>query len=106
LAEQKLEQLDAGFRQSIRARDNRTNGECVNRRDFASYFSSAKEICHHNESLRWNSAREAGSIEGEIDAIWQKGAPFRITPSHERRNRAMCCSHGCPGLWLCRGSPQ
>jgi hypothetical protein len=44
LAEQKLEQLDAGFRQSIRARDNRTNGECVNRRDFASYFSSAKEI--------------------------------------------------------------
>jgi hypothetical protein len=44
LAEQKLEQLDAGFRQSIRARDRRTNGERVNRRDFGFYFSSAKGI--------------------------------------------------------------
>jgi hypothetical protein len=44
LAEQKLEQLDAIVRQSIRARDNRTNGEHVNRQDFASYFSSAKGI--------------------------------------------------------------
>ena len=34
LAERKLEQLDAGFRQSIRARDNRTNGDRVHRRDF------------------------------------------------------------------------
>jgi hypothetical protein len=44
LAEQTLEQLDAGFRQSIRARDNRTNGERVSRRDFGFYFSSAKGI--------------------------------------------------------------
>jgi hypothetical protein len=44
LAERKLEQLDAGFRQSIRARDRRTNGEGVSRRDFGFYFSSAKEI--------------------------------------------------------------
>jgi hypothetical protein len=44
LAEQKLEQLDAIFRQSIRARDWRTNGERVNRRDFGFYFSSAKGI--------------------------------------------------------------
>jgi hypothetical protein len=41
-AEPKLEQLDVVFRQSIRARDNRTNGERVNRRDI--YFSSAKGI--------------------------------------------------------------
>ena len=44
LAEQKLEQLDAGFRQSIRARDNCTNGERVSRRDFGFDFSSAKGI--------------------------------------------------------------
>jgi hypothetical protein len=44
LAERKLEQLDGGFRQSIRARDRHTNGERVNRRDFGSYFSSAKGI--------------------------------------------------------------
>jgi hypothetical protein len=44
LAEQKLEQLDVGFRQSIRARDKRTNGERVNRRGFGFYFSSAKGI--------------------------------------------------------------
>ena len=44
LAEQKLEQLDAGFRQSIRARDKCTNGERVNRRDFGFYFSSANGI--------------------------------------------------------------
>src|SRR3979411_944279 len=49
LAERKQERLDAIFRQSIRARDNRTNGEHVNRRDFASYFSSAKEICNNIE---------------------------------------------------------
>jgi hypothetical protein len=42
LAERKLEQLDAGFRQSIRARDKRTNGERVSGRDFGFYFSSAK----------------------------------------------------------------
>jgi hypothetical protein len=36
--------LDAGFQQSIHARDNRTNGERVNRRDFGFYFSSANEI--------------------------------------------------------------
>jgi phage baseplate assembly protein W len=39
-----LEQSDAGFRQSIHARDKRTNGERVNRRDFGFYFSSAKVI--------------------------------------------------------------
>jgi len=44
LAAQKLELLDAGFRQSIRARDNRTNGEGVNRRNFGYYFSSATGI--------------------------------------------------------------
>jgi hypothetical protein len=44
LAERKLEQLDAGFRQSIRARDKRTTGERVSRRDFGFYFSSAKGI--------------------------------------------------------------
>ena len=44
LAEQKLEQLDAGFRQSIRARDKRTTGERVSRRDFGFDFSSAKGI--------------------------------------------------------------
>ncbi len=44
LAERKLERLDAGFRQSIRARDRRTNGERENRRDFGFYFSSAKGI--------------------------------------------------------------
>jgi hypothetical protein len=44
LAERMLERLDAGFRQSIRARDKRTNGERVNRRDFGFYFSSAKRI--------------------------------------------------------------
>jgi hypothetical protein len=38
----KLEQWDAGFRQSIGARDRRTNRERVNRRDFGFYFSSAK----------------------------------------------------------------
>jgi len=38
LAGQKREQLDAGFRHSIRARDRRTNGEGVNRRDFGFYF--------------------------------------------------------------------
>jgi hypothetical protein len=38
LAEQKLEQSDAGFRQSIRARDRRTTGERVNRRDFGFLF--------------------------------------------------------------------
>src|ERR1700726_3752015 len=32
--------LDAGFRQSIRARGKRTYGERVNRRDFGFYFSS------------------------------------------------------------------
>jgi hypothetical protein len=42
--ERKLEQLDAVFRQSIRARGNRTNGERVNRRDFASYFSSERDL--------------------------------------------------------------
>jgi phage baseplate assembly protein W len=42
LAEQKLEQLDAIFRQSIHATDNRTNGERVSRRDFGFDFSSAK----------------------------------------------------------------
>jgi hypothetical protein len=42
LAERKLGQLDAGFRQSIRARDDRTTGERVNRRNFGFYFSSAK----------------------------------------------------------------
>jgi hypothetical protein len=41
---EKLEQLDAGFRQSIRARDNPNNGEGVIRRDFGFYFSSAKGI--------------------------------------------------------------
>jgi hypothetical protein len=45
-AERRLEQLDAVFRQSIRARDNRTNGERANRRYFASDFSSAKGFCH------------------------------------------------------------
>jgi hypothetical protein len=44
LAGQKLEQLDGVFRQSIRARDKRTNGEGVNRRDFGFYFSSAKRF--------------------------------------------------------------
>jgi hypothetical protein len=44
LAEQKLERLDATFRQSIHARGNRTNGERVNRRDFGFDFSSAKGI--------------------------------------------------------------
>jgi hypothetical protein len=44
LAERELEQLDAGSRQSIRARDNRTNGEGVNRQDFGFYLSSAKGI--------------------------------------------------------------
>jgi hypothetical protein len=44
LAEQKLEQLDAGFRQSIRARDKRTTGERVSRRDFGFDFSFAKGI--------------------------------------------------------------
>jgi hypothetical protein len=42
MAEQKLERLDAIFRQSIRARDKRTNGERVSRRDFGFDFSSAK----------------------------------------------------------------
>jgi hypothetical protein len=58
LAERKLEQLGAVFRQSIRARDNRTNREGVNRRDFGFDFSSAKEICHTNESPGRNSSRE------------------------------------------------
>jgi hypothetical protein len=40
-AGRKLKQLDAGSQQSIRARDKRTNGECVNRWDFGFYFSSA-----------------------------------------------------------------
>jgi len=44
LAEQKLERLDAGFRQTIRARSNRTNGEHVSRRDFGFDFSSSKGI--------------------------------------------------------------
>jgi hypothetical protein len=44
LAEQKLERLDAIFRQSIHARGNRTNGERVSRRDFGFDFSSAKGI--------------------------------------------------------------
>ena len=39
LAERKLEQLDAGCQQSIRAKDNRTSGERVNRQDFGFYFS-------------------------------------------------------------------
>ncbi len=62
LAERKLEQLDAVFRQSIRARGNRTNGEGVNRRDFGFDFPSAKEICHTNESPGRNSSRETGLI--------------------------------------------
>jgi hypothetical protein len=49
LAERKLEQLDAIFRQSIHARGDRTNGERVSRRDFGFCFSSAKGICHDNE---------------------------------------------------------
>jgi hypothetical protein len=44
LAEQKLERLDAIFRQSIHARGNRTNGERVSRRDFGFDFSSAKYL--------------------------------------------------------------
>jgi len=44
LAERKLEQLDAVFRLSSRAKDKRTNGEHENRRDFGFYFSSAKDI--------------------------------------------------------------
>ena len=44
LAEQKLERLDAIFRQSIHARGDRTNGERVSRRDFGFDFSSAKDI--------------------------------------------------------------
>jgi len=44
LAGRKLEQLDAGFRQSIRAKDKRTTGERVNRRYFGFYISSAKGI--------------------------------------------------------------
>jgi hypothetical protein len=43
-AEQKLERLDATFRQSIHARGKRTNGERVSRRDFGFDFSSAKGI--------------------------------------------------------------
>ena|ERR1700730_2554881 len=48
LAERKLEQLDAIVRQSIRATDNRTNGEHVN----GFYFSSAKGIRHERKTQR------------------------------------------------------
>src|SRR5580704_780665 len=44
LAERKLEQLDAGFRQSIRGRDNRTFGERVNGRDFGFYPISPRRL--------------------------------------------------------------
>jgi hypothetical protein len=44
LAERKLEQLDADFRRSIRARDKRTTGERVNHRDFGFYFPFARNL--------------------------------------------------------------
>jgi hypothetical protein len=48
--QRKLEQLDAGFRRSIHGKDNPTNGERVNRRDFGFYLSSAKGLSRDNES--------------------------------------------------------